>query len=115
MDHQANAAQILAFNAMEAADPAERVDRAVDALEASPLAVDGWAMLAAAAPPGSALALMLWRQAVAVGTVVLSPWRMAEMKGEFWAWTETRPYMSARAGLAQELRRQAINPKRWPS
>jgi tetratricopeptide (TPR) repeat protein len=106
IDHKANEGQMLAFDAMDTAVAADRVEGAVDALEASPLAVDGWALLAAAAPAGSALALMLWRQAVAAGTVLLGPWRMAEMEGEFWAWMESRPYMAARAGLAQELRRQ---------
>jgi tetratricopeptide (TPR) repeat protein len=106
IDHQVTSAQLLAFGAMDPTEDAARVAGAVAALEASPLAADGWAILAATAPAGAALTLMLWRQAVAAGSVALGPWRMAEMEGEFWGWMETRPYMAARAGLARELQRQ---------
>jgi hypothetical protein len=104
-DHQVNAAQLIAFDAMEAKGK-ERLALAGKALQASPLCVDAWGILASEAPEGAPLTLDLWRQAVAAGEVMLGPWRMAAWRGEFWSVTETRPYMRARQGLAFELRRQ---------
>ncbi len=105
IDAQQNSAQLIAFDALEAAG-AERLKLAGKALETSPVCVDAWGILATEAPEGTAFALDLWRQAVAAGEVALGPWRMAEYRGEFWGLVETRPYMRARLGLAMELRRQ---------
>lgn len=104
-DHAVNAAQTIAFDAMEATGAA-RLTLAGKALEASGLCVDAWGILAAEAPPGTDFALQLWQHAVAVGEAGFGPWRMAEWQGAFWQVIETRPYMRARQGLAFELRRQ---------
>jgi tetratricopeptide (TPR) repeat protein len=105
IDQQVNGAQDIAFEAMEATGK-ERLALAAKALQASPLCVDAWGILASEAPEGAAFTLELWRQAVAAGEVMIGPWRMAAWRGEFWAIMETRPYMRARHGLAFELRRQ---------
>lgn len=109
IDHLVNSAQMIAFDAMEAAG-AQRLALAGKALETSGLCVDAWGILAAEAPEGSALTLSLWRHAVAVGEAMIGPWRMEEYRGEFWSVMETRPYMRARQGLALELRRQGQLP-----
>ena len=105
IDQAVNAAQTIAFDAMEATG-AERLKLAGKALETSGLCVDAWGILAAESPEGTAFTLQLWRHAVAVGEAGFGPWRMAEWQGEFWQVIETRPYMRARQGLAFELRRQ---------
>jgi tetratricopeptide (TPR) repeat protein len=107
IDHQVNGAQGIAFDAMEATGK-ERLTLAGKALQASPLAVDAWGILASEAPDGAPFTLDLWRQAVAAGEVFIGPWRMAAWRGEFWSIIETRPYMRARQGLAFELRRQGM-------
>ena len=107
IDRRVNGAQDIAFDAMEATGQ-ERLTLAGKALQASPLCVDAWGILASEAPEGQPLALELWRQAVAAGEVLIGPWRMAAWRGEFWSVTETRPYMRARQGLAFELRRQGM-------
>ena len=107
IDHQVNGAQDIAFDAMEATGK-ERLTLAGKALQASPLCVDAWGILASEAPEGLPLTLELWRQAVAAGEVFIGPWRMADWRGEFWEIVETRPYMRARQGLAVELRRQGM-------
>jgi tetratricopeptide (TPR) repeat protein len=91
---------------MEAATPSSRLSRAAEALAISPLAADAWGMLAGAAPEGSPLALLLWRQAVAAGTLAIGPLPLQLEPGEYWGVLETRPYMRARCGLALELWRQ---------
>ena len=98
-------AQTRAFDAMEARTIERRLALAGEALEITPLAADAWAVLAMAAPEVSALALELWRQAVAAGTLAAGPGIFVEDAGDFWGIVETRPYMRARAGFAQELRR----------
>ncbi|WP_052389331.1 hypothetical protein [Belnapia moabensis] len=107
IDHQVNGAQDIAFDAMEVTGK-ERLDLAAKALQASPLCVDAWGILASEAPEGQPFTLELWRQAVAAGEVFIGPWRMAEWHGEFWSVIETRAYMRARQGLAIELRRQGM-------
>jgi tetratricopeptide (TPR) repeat protein len=99
-------AQMRCFDAMEAAAGSTRLGRAADALEISPLAADAWGMLAGAAPEGSPLALLLWRQAVAAGILAIGPEALVLEPGDYWGVLETRPYMRARCGLALELWRQ---------
>lgn len=100
-------AQTRCFDAMEAATESTRLARAAEALEISPLAADAWGLLAGAAPEGSPLALLLWRQAVAAGTLAIGPLALSLEPGEYWGVLETRPHMRARAGLAMELWRQS--------
>lgn len=106
LDRQANSAQLRFFDAMEAGTQAQRMAAITALLAEGPLSADAWGELALAAPEDSPLALLLWRQAVAAGTLAIGPLGFLEMEGEFWGWMETRPYMRARAGLAQALWRQ---------
>lgn len=99
-------AQDRAHDAMQAGTASSRLALAAEALGLSPLAADAWVVLAGAAPEGSDLALQLWRQAVAAGTLAIGPEAFTEMAGEFWLALETRPYMRARCGLGLELWRQ---------
>jgi tetratricopeptide (TPR) repeat protein len=106
LDYAANDAQSRFFDAMDAASQPARIAAIAAILRGNPLSADAWGQLALAAPEGSPLALLLWRQAVASGTLAIGPLGFLEMAGEFWDYLETRPYMRARAGLAQELWRQ---------
>lgn len=106
VDQAANGAQLRFFDAMEAGTGAARLREVAALLSEMPLSGDAWGYLAAMAPEGSPLALALWRQAVAAGTLQIGPLGFQEMAGQFWGFLETRPYMRARAGLAQELRAQ---------
>lgn len=101
-----NRAQTKCFDAMEAATEATRLGRAAEALEVSPLAADAWGLLAGAAPEGSPLALLLWRQAMAAGTLAVGPLALELEPDDYWGVLETRPYLRARCGLALELWRQ---------
>ncbi len=105
-DATANAAQLEFFDAMEASTAAERQRRISALLQKNPFSADAWGQLAASAPEGSPVALALWRQAVAAGTLGIGALSFLEMEGHFWGFLESRPYMRARAGLAEELWRQ---------
>ena len=48
-------------------------------------------------------ALELYEQGVAAGERALGPEEFEEYEGHFWGFLETRPYMRARAGLADSL------------
>jgi tetratricopeptide (TPR) repeat protein len=96
-------AQELTFEALEAPTKAARLKLIEEALRRSPLCADGWGILAQEAPEGSALALLLWRQAVAAGVLGLGPLMLQLEPDEYWADIETRPYLRARWGLATEL------------
>ncbi|MBY0332651.1 MAG: tetratricopeptide repeat protein, partial [Acetobacteraceae bacterium] len=104
--HAANGAQVGFCDAMDAETAAARLAAITVLLRGNPLSADAWGALAMAAPEGSPLALALWQQAVAAGTLAVGPLGFLDMEGEFWGYLETRPYMRARAGLAQELWRQ---------
>ena len=95
-------AQDKAFDAMESADPAERIRLAREALDISPLCADAYLVLAGESEDPQA-ALALYRQACEAGAEALGAEAFEEDVGHFWGLIETRPYMRARHALAMAL------------
>jgi hypothetical protein len=95
-------ARELVHSARAAGDPAERVAIGRGALKIAPGCADAYLLLA-----GESLdrkeAHRLWEQAVDAAERDLGPDAFEEYACRFWAVHETRPYLRARAGLAQGL------------
>ena len=96
-------AQDVMYDAWECGDPKQRVALAREALEISPLCADAYVLLAEEAAKSQEEALAYYKQAVEVGAEALGPNAFQEYAGHFWGFLETRPYMRARAGLAEAL------------
>ncbi len=95
-------AQDLIYEAWEYADPMKRATMARKALKISSDCADAYVLLAeAAAAP--AKALELYGKGVEAGERALGKQAFENDAGHFWGILETRPYMRARAGLAQSL------------
>jgi tetratricopeptide (TPR) repeat protein len=98
-------AQELAYDAMEASDPGKAADLARRALDLDPDCTDALYTLALNAAGSRAEQIRLLEQAVAAAERNLGgPDYFQENKGHFWGLLETRPYMRARAALADVLR-----------
>ena len=95
-------AQDVMYRAWEARG-AQRVRLARQALEISPDCADAYVLLAeeTAKTPQEARALYL--KGVQAGERAIGKDAFQELVGDFWGFLETRPYMRARAGLAQVL------------
>jgi tetratricopeptide (TPR) repeat protein len=105
-------AQDLMYQAWETSGK-QRVELARRALEVSPDCADGYVLLAEETARTLQEAKDLYEQAVKAGERALGPRAFKKDVGHFWGILETRPYMRARAGLAQCLwmlgeRQQAI-------
>ena len=98
-----DAAQQLIYDAWEAPTVRKAVELARKALTSSPDCADAYVLLAqdAARDPGEALEL--YAKGVAAGERALGKRAFKRDVGYFWGLLETRPYMRARAGLAQTL------------
>ncbi len=95
-------AQELIYEAWESDDRRQRLTLARKALKLCGDCADAYVLLAdAAASP--AKALELYRQGVEAGVRALGSAIFIEERGHFWGLLETRPYMRARAGLADAL------------
>ena len=95
-------AQEIVYDAWEAAAPKRRVALALKALELSPDCADAYVILAeAVAEPADELEF--YRKGVQAGERALGKKTFESDEGNFWGILETRPYMRARAGLAQCL------------
>lgn len=97
-------AQDLMYQAWEASSPARRVALGRQALEVSPDCADAYVLLVEHAGGGLAESIALLREGVAAGERALGKRAFKDDVGHFWGLLETRPYMRARAGLAQLLR-----------
>ena len=97
-------AQELMYRAWEASTAARRVALARQALEISPDCADAYVLLVEHSTGGLAESIALLREGVAAGERALGKRVFKEDVGHFWGLLETRPYMRARAGLAQRLR-----------
>lgn len=95
-------AQQLAYDAMEAPSDKQASRLAREALTLDPDCVDALAILAELTR-SPAKRLLLFEEAVKVGEKSLGKDFFAENKGHFWGMLETRPYMRAKKGLADEL------------
>jgi tetratricopeptide (TPR) repeat protein len=96
-------AQDMMYDAWEVTDPKRRVALARKALEISPDCADAYVLLAEETARSLTEALNLYRQGVEAGERALGKEASEEDVGHFWAVLETRPYMRARAKLAQCL------------
>jgi len=96
-------AQDVMYDAWDA-NGAERVRLAREAVGISALCGDAYVLLADEAAVSDADAIALYRLGMKAGELALGP-EFEELKGEFWGWLQTRPYMRARAGLAGALYR----------
>jgi tetratricopeptide (TPR) repeat protein len=95
-------AQDLMYEAFEAKG-ARRAALARQALTISPDCADAYLLLAEETASSAEEARELLEQGVAAGERALGPEPFAEDVGHFWGILETRPYMRARAALAETL------------
>jgi tetratricopeptide (TPR) repeat protein len=95
-------AQDLMYEAFDA-QGARRVALAREALAISPDCADAYLLLAEETASSAEEARELLTQGVAAGERALGPAPFEEDVGHFWGLLETRPYMRARAALAETL------------
>jgi tetratricopeptide (TPR) repeat protein len=95
-------AQDLMYEAFEA-QGARRVALAREALAISPDCADAYLLLAEETASSLEEGLELLEQGAAAGERALGPEPFEEDVGYFWGLIETRPYMRARAALAETL------------
>lgn len=105
-------AQDLMYQAWDCSGK-QRVKLARQALEISDDCADAYVLLAEESSTSLEHARDLFQQGVKAGERALGPQAFEEDVGHFWGMLETRPYMRARAGLAECLwllgeRRKAI-------
>jgi len=96
-------AQEMIYDAWEAPTRQRAIALARKALEVSPDCADAYTLLAEETAESLAEALELYRKGVEAGERALGKRAFKEDVGDFWGLLETRPYMRARAGLAQCL------------
>ena len=96
-------AQDLVYEAWDIDDPIERVEIAEEALEISQLCADAWVLLAEDAAESPAQEVEFFQNGVIAGENALGKKFFENESGLFWGCIETRPYMRARAGLANCL------------
>lgn len=101
-DSRVDAAQQIMYQAFEATSPKRQIALARKAIEKSPDCADAYVLLAEYAESLTE-ALDLFEQGVAAGERALGRDGFEEYDGHFWGFLETRPYMRARAGLADSL------------
>lgn len=101
-DSRLDAAQQIMYQAFEETSLSRQMALARKALKVSPNCADAYVLLAEYANTLPE-ALELYEQGVAAGERALGTKGFQEYEGHFWGVLETRPYMRARAGLADCL------------
>ena len=96
-------AQEVMYEAWEAPTRQRAVALAKEALAISPDCADAYVLLAGETAGSLEEAIELYRKGVEAGERALGDKVFKEYVGHFWGILETRPYMRARAGLAQYL------------
>lgn len=96
-------AQDVMYDAFEASTRKQRVTLARKALTISPLCADAYVMLAEEAAVTVEECHAFYAKGVEAGELALGKEAFVDDIGHFWGLLETRPYMRARAGLAQTL------------
>ena len=92
-------AQDIMFEAFESPNRRQRINLARKALKVSPDCADAYVLLAEETAKTPAEARALYEEGVKAGERALGA-DFEELKGSFWGFHETRPYMRARLGLA---------------
>lgn len=96
-------AQELIYEAWEVADGQRQMALVRRALDISPLCADAYVMLAERPSISLAERHDLYERGLKAGELAIGVERFEEFVGYFWGMLQTRPYMRARAGLAQTL------------
>ena len=96
-------AQDLIYEAWEEDDSVKRCTIAQLAIEICPDCADAYNLLAEETSPTLRYAIETYTKAVEAGERALGPDTFRDDVGHFWGLLETRPYMRARASLAQCL------------
>lgn len=96
------AAQELIYDAWETPNRKKRLEMARKALKLWPDCADAWILLAQEARTQEGV-LKAYQEAVSAGERALVAQAFKNDVGYFWGLVETRPYMRARASLAQTL------------
>ncbi len=96
-------AQELTYQAIEETSPKRRIGLAQEALRLWPDCVDALLLLAEESASSREEIETLFRRAVEAGERTLGEVMFREERGHFWGIPETRPYMRARASLAEWL------------
>ncbi len=96
-------AQDLMYTAWDEKNPAKRINLAHQALDISPNCADAYVLLAEEAADTLGRAQKYYHLGVKAGEKALGEEFFDENEGYFWGILETRPYMRARAGLANVL------------
>jgi tetratricopeptide (TPR) repeat protein len=96
-------AQEIMYDAWEATSRKRAVELARKALTVSADCADAYVFLAGVTAKTPQEVIDLYRQGVEAGERALGKKAFKEDVGHFWGLLETRPYMRARAGLAQSL------------
>jgi len=96
-------AQQLCWDAWEYHHRTDRIALARQALDVSEKCADAYVILAKNLSRSPRQLLALWEAGVAAGEQALGKGVFHTAKGDFWGILETRPYMRAKAGLADAL------------
>jgi len=102
-DPKLRKAQDIMYQAFEETNPAKRISLARKALKTSDKCADAFVLLAEEQADTVARALEYYQKGVDAGERALGNDYFKEAVGHFWGIMETRPYMRARAGLAECL------------
>lgn len=97
-------AQEFIYDAWEAPTKKRRIALARKALELSPDCADAYLILAETEAASVDDVIALYRKAMEAGERAIGEKMFKKDAGHFWGILETRPYMRARAGLAECLR-----------
>lgn len=97
-------AQEVIYDAWEATTKKRRIALARKALEISPDCADAYLILAVTEAASRDDVINLYRKGVEAGERAIGKKSFKNDVGHFWGILETRPYMRARAGLAECLR-----------
>ncbi|MGA1797029.1 MAG: hypothetical protein ACMUIL_14355 [bacterium] len=96
-------AQDIMYSAWDAPTPEHAVALARKALTISPDCADAYNLLAQETAESLEEAIDLFRKGVEAGERAIGKKAFKDKAGDFWGYLETRPYMRARAGLAECL------------
>ena len=91
------------YDAWEAPTKRQRLALARKALKRSPLCADAYVLLAEETAGSAAEAIGLCQKGVEAGELAVGKEAFRDDVGHFWGLLQTRPYMRARAALAQAL------------
>ncbi len=96
-------AQELIYDAWETGSKSERIRLAKRALVIDPNCADAYNLLAQDAAKSLEAAREYYKKGMEAGRHTLGEKLFREMKGQFWSFLDTRPYMRSKAGFMQCL------------